>query len=39
MIDGLGVFYGILTIVGYLKPDPAYTYTHIYLIFKRIVCR
>ena len=32
------LFYGILTFIGYLKPNPVYTYIlDIYVICKRIV--
>ena len=33
-------FYGISTLVGYLMPNPVYTYTYaLYMICKQIVCR
>ena len=34
----LVVFYGLSTIVGYLMPNPVYTYI-VYMICKRIVCK
>ena len=40
ILTGL-VFYSISILVGYLIPDPVYTHTHthLYMIFKQIVCR